>query len=269
MNEIEIRCQLAHPNIIHCFYCERAETTLNFFMALVDQRTVADLLKRYPRLPEDQVATVIKQLLQAVNYLHECGIIHRDIKPGNMLISKGQLKLSDFGTATTNAREGTAGTIRYMAPEVIDGRPSGKEGGIWPIGCVACECLRIRRSGGALLDYGAPEEYPSDVSAQAVGFIKACMQRNPSDGATAGTLLLHDFIAHLDHEVSQLAEVPSEAVVGEKRAPRKPCSSSSDLTVVSWSFDQSVCSHFLALLLLLSLPLFDAEGSAAASFQGS
>ncbi|KAG5490260.1 hypothetical protein JKF63_00379 [Porcisia hertigi] len=238
MNEVEILCQLTHPNIIHYFYCERTETTLNLFMALADQGTVADLLKRCPRLPENHVAAIMKQLLQAVNYLHECGIIHRDIKPGNMLISQGQLKLSDFGTATTNVREGTVGTIRYMAPEVVDGKPSGKESDIWSIGCVVCECLQIKRSGGGLLGYGAPEEYPSDVSPQAVDFIKACMHRNPSERATAGTLLLHDFIVHLDHEVPQLAEIPTEATPNDEEAKRpKAGSGSSDSTVISWSFD--------------------------------
>ncbi|CAJ1015164.1 Protein kinase domain/Protein tyrosine kinase, putative [Leishmania lindenbergi] len=238
MNEIEILCQLTHPNIIHYFYCERTETTLNLFMALADQGTVADLLKRCPRLRENHIATIMKQLLQAVNYLHECGIIHRDVKPGNMLISQGQLKLSDFGTATTNVREGTVGTIKYMAPEVVDGKSSGKESDIWSIGCVVCECLQIKRSGGGLLGYGVPEEYPSDISAQAIDFIKACMQRNPSERATAGTLLLHDFIVHLDHEVLQLAEVPAEAVPNEEEAkPPKSGSSSSDSTIISWSFN--------------------------------
>ncbi|GET93461.1 mitogen activated kinase-like protein [Leishmania tarentolae] len=238
MNEIEILCQLSHPNIIHYFYCERTETTLNLFMAMADQGTVAELIKRYSRLPENHVATIMKQLLQAVNYLHECGIIHRDIKPGNMLISKGQLKLSDFGTATTNVREGTVGTISYMAPEVVDGKPSGKESDIWSIGCVICECLQIKRSGDGLLGYSAPEEYPSDVSAQAVDFMKACMQRNPSDRATAGTLLLHDFIVRLEQEVPQLAEVPAEAVPSEEgtKSP-KVDNSCSDSTAISWSFD--------------------------------
>ncbi|CAJ1993760.1 mitogen activated kinase-like protein [Leishmania donovani] len=238
MNEIGILCKLTHPNIIHYFYCERTETTLNLFMAMADQGTVADLIKRCPRLPENHVATITKQLLQAVNYLHECGIIHRDIKPGNMLISQGQLKLSDFGTATTNVREGTVGTISYMAPEVVDGKPSGKESDIWSIGCVVCECLQIKRSGDGLLGYGAPEEYPSDVSAQAIDFIKACMQRNPSERATTGTLLLHDFIVHLDQEVSQLAEVLPEAAPNEEGAKTpKARSSFSDSTVISWSFD--------------------------------
>ncbi|ORC91452.1 mitogen activated kinase-like protein [Trypanosoma theileri] len=212
MNEIEILCKLTHPNIIHYFYCERTENTINLFMELADQGTVADLLQRYPKLPENYLARMTKELLQAVNYLHECGIIHRDIKPGNMLISKGVLKLSDFGTATANVGEGMHGTIFYMAPEVIEGRSSSKECDIWSIGCVVCECLQIKRPsrGGMLLGYGVPESFPPEVSEEAVDFIKSCMHEDPSERASAGTLLLHDFILKLDHEVDQLAMLPTD-----------------------------------------------------------
>ncbi|KPA81383.1 mitogen activated kinase-like protein [Leptomonas pyrrhocoris] len=239
LNEIEILCKLTHPNIIHYFYCERAETTLNLFMELADQGTVADLLLRCPRLPENHVATIAKQLLQAVKYLHESGIVHRDIKPGNILISQGQLKLSDFGTATSNINmeEGTVGTITYMAPEVVDGKAGGKESDIWSIGCVVCECLQVKRPGGGLLGYGAPKEFPSDISANAIDFIKACMHTNPVERATAGTLLLHNFIVHLDHEVSQLAEVPPEAAANDEAKPLKDESASSVSGAISWSFD--------------------------------
>lgn len=239
LNEIEILCKLTHPNIIHYFYCERAESTLNLFMELADQGTVADLLLRCPRLPENHVATIAKQLLQAVKYLHESGIVHRDIKPGNILISQGQLKLSDFGTATSNINlsEGTVGTMSYMAPEVVDGKAGGKESDIWSIGCVVCECLQVKRPGGGLLGFGAPKEYPDDVSANAVDFIKACMHLNPAERASAGTLLLHNFIVHLDHEVSQLAEVPPEASPNEDAKPLKDDSASSNSDAISWSFD--------------------------------
>jgi CheY-like chemotaxis protein/PAS domain-containing protein len=239
LNEIEILCKLTHPNIIHYFYCERAESTLNLFMELADQGTVADLLQRCPRLPENHVATIAKQLLQAVKYLHESGIVHRDIKPGNILISQGQLKLSDFGTATSNINlsEGTVGTMSYMAPEVVDGKAGGKESDIWSIGCVVCECLQVKRPGGGLLGYGAPKEFPSDVSENAIDFIKACMHTNPAERATAGTLLLHNFIVHLDHEVSQLAEVPPEALPNEEEKALKGGNASSDSDSVSWSFD--------------------------------
>jgi serine/threonine protein kinase len=210
MNEIEILCSLAHPNIVHYFYCERAETTINLFMELADEGSLADMLAAQGnRLTEDQLATVTKQLLLAVNYLHDQGIIHRDIKPGNMLISKGKVKLSDFGTATSSVMgEGTQGTIFYMAPEVVDGHQYGKECDIWSIGCVMCECLGIKRPSrlNGLLGYGIPAAaaFPSDISPTVQDFILLCLQEEASERPTAGSLLLHDYVVGARQEMSQL-----------------------------------------------------------------
>lgn len=197
MNEIEILCSLTHPHIVHYFYCERAETTINLFMELADEGSLADMLAAQPRLTEEQAAAITKQLLLAVNYLHDQGIIHRDIKPGNMLISKGKIKLSDFGTATNSMMgEGTQGTMFYMAPEVVDGNTYGKECDIWSVGCVLCECLGVKRPPrqSGLLGYGVPQSYPTDVSLTAQDFINLCLQEEISERPTAGSLLLHDFI---------------------------------------------------------------------------
>ncbi|EPY20253.1 mitogen activated kinase-like protein [Strigomonas culicis] len=247
VSEIEILGRLDHPNIIHYFYCEKSANTLYVFMALADQGTVADILKKCPRLPEKFVATILKQLLQAVNYLHESDVIHRDIKPANMLVSHGQMKLSDFGTATENVTEGTIGTLYYMAPEVIDGKKSGKESDVWSIGCVACECVQIVRTGG-LLGYDAPSSYPSDISPELVDFIKCCLHTDPAERATAGALLLHDFIVHLDHEVEDITDIPPELLA--KPIPTNESHTTEKMTtdvdvekdgsvsssVVSWSF---------------------------------
>ena len=196
LNEIQILCSLTHPNIIHYFYCERAETTINLFMELADEGSLADLLVKTPRLAEDTLASITRQLLLAVAYLHDSSIIHRDIKPGNMLISRGKIKLSDFGTATWQTGEGTQGTIFYMAPEVIDGGLYGKACDIWSIGCVICECLQVKRPSRAdgLLGFGAPNEFPGYVSVTARNFVQLCMQEDAGERATAGTLLIHDFV---------------------------------------------------------------------------
>ncbi|CAD2212899.1 mitogen activated kinase-like protein [Angomonas deanei] len=237
VSEIEILCKLEHPNIIHYFYCERSDNTLYLFMALADQGTVADLLKKYPRLPESHIATLMKQLLQAVNYLHACDIIHRDIKPANMLLSHGQMKLSDFGTATTTSAEGVVGTLYYMAPEVVDGKQSGKESDIWSIGCVASECLHVARSGG-LLGYGPPTNFPPDVSPELVDFIKRCTAADPNDRASAGALLLHDFIVHLENEVEDLSEVPPEAIAQYSKSKHKSEEADGSVSSApSWSFN--------------------------------
>ncbi|CUG86242.1 mitogen-activated protein kinase, putative [Bodo saltans] len=211
MNEIEILCSLTHPHIIHYFYCERAETTINLFMELADEGSLADMLATQPRLTEEQAAAITKQLLLSVNYLHENNIIHRDIKPGNMLISKGKIKLSDFGTATNSMLgEGTQGTMFYMAPEVVDGNTYGMACDIWSIGCVLCETLGVKRQPrqNGLLGYGLPQgAYPADVSLTAQDFISLCLQDDASERPTAGSLLLHDFIV-AKPESSQIGKHP-------------------------------------------------------------
>jgi PAS domain-containing protein len=211
MNEIEILCSLTHPHIIHYFYCERAETTINLFMELADEGSLADMLASQPRLTEEQAAAITKQLLLAVNYLHGNNIIHRDIKPGNMLISKGKIKLSDFGTATNSMMgEGTQGTMFYMAPEVVDGNTYGMACDIWSIGCVLCETLGVKRQPrqNGLLGYGLPQgAYPADVSLTAQDFISLCLQEDASERPTAGSLLLHDFIV-AKPESSQISKHP-------------------------------------------------------------
>ena len=139
INEIEILAQLAHPNIVHYFYCERGENTVNLFMELATEGSLQDLLARPTVggvLTEEHVAHITKQLLNAMNYLHDQDIIHRDIKPGNILLSGGKVKLTDFGTATQYMASDTQGTIYYMAPEVLDGVEYNVECDIWSVGCV-------------------------------------------------------------------------------------------------------------------------------------
>ena len=84
---------------------------------------------------EQSVASITRQLLEALDYCHKSGFMHRDIKPSNVILSlNGNVKLIDFGFAETTSKfhVGTAGTPYYMAPEVID--QSYKDCDIWSLG---------------------------------------------------------------------------------------------------------------------------------------
>eukprot|EP00744_Colponema_vietnamica_P013975 GILI01019587.1.p1 GENE.GILI01019587.1~~GILI01019587.1.p1 ORF type:complete len:774 (+),score=102.02 GILI01019587.1:245-2323(+) len=203
LNEIEILCQLQHPNIIHYFYCEPAEETLNLFMELATGGSLQDLLQKDSVLSEVRVAFITKELLLAVRYLHDQEIIHRDIKPGNILLSGAeneQVKLTDFGTATQETASDTQGTIEYMAPEVLDGVTYKKECDIWSVGCVVCKCLGIdrpKRNDTLYGGQGVPTSFPPHISQVAREFINLCLQDEPSERAVAGSLLLHDFIVNV------------------------------------------------------------------------
>jgi serine/threonine-protein kinase len=150
--ELEILQQLKHPHIVNCFggVCESQQRF--YAMELVEGGTLADLLHKRGRLSWDHVVEFGLQMCEALQYAHERGVIHRDVKPGNFLLTKsGQLKLSDFGLATmvaasrlTSAGK-TAGTFQYMAPEQIRGKPPiSNRTDLYALGCVLFELLTGR-----------------------------------------------------------------------------------------------------------------------------
>ncbi len=146
--ELEVLKQLHHPHIVRCFggTCESAERF--YAMELVEGGTLADHLGRKGKLAWEFVVDYALQMCEALQYAHEHGVIHRDVKPGNFLMTKsGQLKLSDFGLAsivTTNrltAAGRTVGTIQYMAPEQIRGKSLTGRVDLYAMGCVLFEML--------------------------------------------------------------------------------------------------------------------------------
>ena len=147
--ELEVLKQLRHPNIVHCFggTCESKQQF--YAMELVEGGTLAELLSRKERLPWETAVDYALQMCAALQYAHERGIIHRDIKPGNFLLTKsGQIKLSDFGLAAVvsasriTAAGKTLGTIQYMAPEQIRGKPPlTNRADLYALGCVIHEML--------------------------------------------------------------------------------------------------------------------------------
>ncbi len=147
--ELEVLKQLRHPNIVRCFggTCESKQRF--YAMELVDDGTLADLLARKGHLPWEFVVDYALQMCEALQYAHEHGVVHRDVKPGNFLLTKsGRVKLSDFGLASIattqrlTAAGRTVGTIQYMAPEQIRGKPglTGRTD-LYALGCVLYEML--------------------------------------------------------------------------------------------------------------------------------
>lgn len=147
--ELEVLKQLRHPNIVHCFggTCESKQRY--YAMELIEGGTLADVLRAKERLPWETAVDYALQMCAALQHAHERGVIHRDIKPGNFLLTKaGQLKLSDFGLATMvsgsriTAAGKTLGTIQYMSPEQIRGKPPlTNRSDLYALGCVIHEML--------------------------------------------------------------------------------------------------------------------------------
>lgn len=147
--EMEVLKQLRHPNIVHSFggVCDNQQRF--YAMELVDGGTLADILRERGRLAWDTVIDYGLQMCAGLQCAHERGVVHRDVKPANFLVTPaGKLKLSDFGLATMaaatriTAAGRTLGTLQYMAPEQIRGKPPiSNRTDLYALGCVFFELL--------------------------------------------------------------------------------------------------------------------------------
>ena len=147
--ELDVLKQLRHPHIVHCFggTCESKQRF--YAMEIVDGGTLHSLLRDVGKLPWETTVEYGLQMCAALECAHEQNVIHRDVKPGNFLITKsGKLKLSDFGLAIVVASQRitaagkTMGTFHYMAPEQIRGKPPvTNRTDLYALGCVLYEML--------------------------------------------------------------------------------------------------------------------------------
>ncbi|KAL3310166.1 Cyclin-dependent kinase-like 3, partial [Cichlidogyrus casuarinus] len=148
MREIKMLKQLRHENLVNLIEVFRRKKRVYLVFEFVDH-TVLDDLERYPQgLDEHTAKRIIFQVLRGVDFCHSHNIIHRDVKPENILVSKsGIVKLCDFGFARAIAGAGETytdyvATRWYRSPELLVGDTKyGQAVDIWAVGCVASEML--------------------------------------------------------------------------------------------------------------------------------
>lgn len=139
---------LSHPNILHVYDAGFAEGVYYIVMAFVDGGSLKDMIMRGP-LETEYALSVTAQVADALNHAHQRGLVHRDVKPNNILMSRdGRPLLTDFGIAkavhesTGLTRTGTSiGTPEYMAPEQIQGQKVDGRTDIYALGIVLYEML--------------------------------------------------------------------------------------------------------------------------------
>ncbi len=143
--EFQTLASLRHPNIIGVLDYGFDDQKLPYFT--MDLLSNAQSIVRYgKRQPLNVQVNLLIQTLQALVYLHRRGILHRDLKPGNILVKDGQVKVLDFGLSiTASEATGAVGTIAYMAPEILDGYPATVASDLYSVGIVAYELFAGRR----------------------------------------------------------------------------------------------------------------------------
>lgn len=146
--EARIAASLNHPNIVGVYDLVLEDDHQWLVMEYVEGTTLAELVRDNGHLPADQVAPIIAQTASALAAAHASGIVHRDVKPSNILVrDDGQVKLSDFGIARAAADASltqtglVTGSPAYLAPEVASGKQATPASDVWSLGATLFHAL--------------------------------------------------------------------------------------------------------------------------------
>ena len=148
--EARVAAALTHPNIVTVYDAGEVDGTLYLAMQFIEGSDLARILATDGRLKPYRAIDVCRQVGDALDAAHERGLIHRDVKPANVLIEGRNAYLTDFGltkrlggTQVTMAGD-VVGTIHYVAPEQIEGREVTARSDVYSLGCVLFHCLTGR-----------------------------------------------------------------------------------------------------------------------------
>jgi eukaryotic-like serine/threonine-protein kinase len=151
--EAHSAARLQHPNIVSVYDADRDGGMPFLVMELIIGEDLKQYLDAGQRYSLEQSVRMMTDLLSALDYAHQQKIIHRDVKPANMMIlANGQLKLTDFGVAriqdsgeATRTQGGVVGTLKYMSPEQVEGKTVGASADLFSAGIVLYQLLTDRR----------------------------------------------------------------------------------------------------------------------------
>jgi len=213
---------LSHNNIVTIHDIgEDAESQTSFIaMEYIEGKNLKTLMAEKTRFPYDQVADMIAQVAEAIDYAHRKGIIHRDVKPANIIITAdGKVKITDFGIAKIASSNLTTtgqflGTPNYMSPEQVSGAPVDGRSDIFSLGVVLYELLTKRKpfQGENLTaisykivheEFTPPATLSSDVPPEFNSIVARAMAKDPWNRYQRGkdfALALHQLRAVLEEQ---------------------------------------------------------------------
>jgi hypothetical protein len=185
-----------HEGIANVFDYGEEDGSAFLVMELVPGEALSTVLERERVLPTDKVLDIVAQTSSALQAAHAAGLVHRDIKPGNLLITPdGRVKITDFGIARIadqvplTATGQVMGTVQYLSPEQASGHPASPSTDIYSLGIVAYECLAGRRpfTGESQVAIAmaqineAPPELPVTIAEPVRRFVMSMIAKNPVD----------------------------------------------------------------------------------------
>lgn len=197
-NEARIQAELNHPNIAVLYAYYDSGVTPCIIMEYVDGATLGEILGRQGKLSPATALAYFTTIVATVRYIHERGIIHRDIKPNNIKItSRGQVKLLDFGISKASFSQDLTsagkciGTDHYLAPEQLTGRPASVASDIWALGALLYEMVTGQKAFEAgtwgelytairTAAYTPPSVFAPELPPDLERVIATCLKKSPA-----------------------------------------------------------------------------------------
>jgi eukaryotic-like serine/threonine-protein kinase len=183
-----------HDGIANVFDYGEEDGKAYLVMELVPGEALSTILERERVLPPEKVLSIVSQTALALHQAHQAGLVHRDVKPGNLLITPtGEVKITDFGIARLadqvplTATGQVMGTVQYLAPEQASGKPASPSTDVYSLGIVAYEALAGRRPfrGESQVSIAmahikeAPPELPVTIPEEVRALVMSCLAKKP------------------------------------------------------------------------------------------
>jgi serine/threonine protein kinase len=227
LREARLAARLAHPNVVRVFDVGEDDGRPFIAMEYVEGETLAELVAQRAPIPAAEAARLGTQMCAGLAAAHAAGLVHRDVKPQNLLLSTdGVLKLGDFGIAaghdgTRLTLAGTVlGTAGYLAPEQARGEEVTAAADIYAVGAVLYELLtgEPSRTAGSLAELGSEDGFgPPDLAARVpsaprelVAAVNACLSARPEDRPPSAAALAR-LLAPVASEAETLSLPPDPA----------------------------------------------------------
>ncbi|XP_048845960.1 serine/threonine-protein kinase PLK3 isoform X2 [Brienomyrus brachyistius] len=206
LNEIDLHKNLHHKHIVKFLHNFEDQDYIYIFMELCSRKSLAHIWKTRRTLTDPEVRYYLRQIISGLKYLHKKGILHRDIKLGNLFVNENmELRVGDFGLAAKlepagHRKKTICGTPNYIAPEVLNRQGHGPESDVWALGCVMYTLLvgnppfetqDLQETYKCIKD--VKYTLPTTLSSAAQKLISGILQKNPCDRLTLDQILRHEF----------------------------------------------------------------------------